>query len=76
MRASAEEPLGYAPEALDRWAARARIWAAGGEPDDLACLLPGGGAPGTAARPVFLFFINGDKERAPAAAQALIARLG
>ncbi|MBP0651482.1 DUF72 domain-containing protein, partial [Mycobacterium tuberculosis] len=31
------EALGYAGAALDRWADRARIWAAGGTPDDLSC---------------------------------------
>ena len=51
-----EEPTGYPPDALDRWAERLKRWAAEG----LDC---------------FLYFINGAKIRAPAAAQALIARL-
>jgi uncharacterized protein YecE (DUF72 family) len=54
-----EEPLGYPPKELDRWAERARGWAAD----------PAG------PRDVFLFVISGAKVRAPAAAQALIARI-
>ena len=46
---------GYAPGALDDWAARAGGWAA--------------------KRPVFVFFIAGAKEKAPAAAGALLQRL-
>jgi len=68
-----EEPAGYAPEALDRWAAAAREWAAGGSPAGLPYSAdPAPGQP----RDVFVFAINGAKVRAPAAAQALIARLG
>jgi uncharacterized protein YecE (DUF72 family) len=55
-RCAEAEPTGYKPDALDRWAERAKAWAAEG-------------------RDVFLYFINGAKIRAPAAAQALIARL-
>jgi uncharacterized protein YecE (DUF72 family) len=73
---SAAEPLGYAPDALDRWAARARSWEEGSEPADLPRMGASAEAGEAAARPVFLFFINGDKERAPTAAQALIERLG
>lgn len=64
---------GYAPKALDAWADRARRWASGGAPDDL----PGIAAPPqpAAARDVFIYFINGAKERAPAAACALLERL-
>lgn len=51
------EPDGYPLEALDRWAALARRWAADGQ------------------REVFVFMIGGFKERAPAAAEALMARL-
>ena len=52
-----DEPEGYSPAELDRWAALARGWAESG-------------------REVFLFMINGAKVRAPAAAEALLARLG
>ena len=71
-KAVEEEPEGYAPAALDRWAAVAKQWAAGGSPDGLP--YAGDPAPVT-ARDVFVFMINGAKVRAPAAAQALISRL-
>jgi uncharacterized protein YecE (DUF72 family) len=65
---------GYPPKALDAWAKRAKTWAAGGAPGDLPCVGP---APRAKARPrdVFLYFIHEGKMRAPAAAEALIARL-
>ncbi len=66
------EPAGYPPAALDRWTVAARAWSAGSQPDGLAELAP----PKTAApRDVYLYMINGAKVRAPAAAQAVIARL-
>jgi uncharacterized protein YecE (DUF72 family) len=71
MRCQADEPTGYAPEALTRWAERAAHWAAGGEPADLPRVdepTPAAGAP----REVFMFFISGAKERAPHAAMGLI----
>ncbi|MGH6626677.1 MAG: DUF72 domain-containing protein [Burkholderiaceae bacterium] len=73
MRSDAKLKTGYAPKALDRWAEAAKTWAAGGEPDEL----PRVQDRGQAARPreVFMFFINGAKERAPAAAMALLKRL-
>jgi len=65
---------GYADSALDAWAERACSWAAGGAPDDLPCLE--NSAEAAAPRDVFIYFINGAKEKAPAAAMALLARLG
>ncbi|MBL8302179.1 MAG: DUF72 domain-containing protein, partial [Ideonella sp.] len=59
--------------ALDAWAARAGVWARGQSPDDLPHVAPA--PPHGSPREVFVFFINGAKERAPAAAQGLIARL-
>ena len=56
QRSRANEPTGYPPAELDRWAATARGWAA--EADE-----------------VYVFMIAGAKERAPAAAMALIERL-
>lgn len=71
--ARASEPTGYSPAALERWARVARSWAAGGRPVGLDYVAE---APPTApARDAFIFFINGAKERAPAAAQALIGQL-
>ena len=73
MKSEGKVKTGYAPKTLDQWAAAAQVWAKGGAP----AALPRVEAQGKAAkaRDVFVFFINGAKERAPAAAQALIARL-
>lgn len=74
QRAREEEPLGYDVAALDRWAQVARGWAAGESPGGLDYVsdAPAEGRP----REVFAFFISGDKVRNPAAAEALIGRLG
>ncbi|MEO7401854.1 MAG: DUF72 domain-containing protein [Polaromonas sp.] len=74
MQSEASIATGYADAALDAWAEHARLWAAGGAPADLPSLE----APedGCAPRDVFIYFINGAKERAPDAAMALLARLG
>ncbi|MEN3975065.1 DUF72 domain-containing protein [Emcibacter sp. SYSU 3D8] len=65
-------PHGYTPEALDVWAARAKTFAQGSVPEDLAVI----GTPAAATpRDVFLYVISGDKVRNPAAAMALIERL-
>jgi uncharacterized protein YecE (DUF72 family) len=64
---------GYAKQALEEWARRARTWAQGSDPADLHRI----DKPNAISRPrdVFVFFIAGAKERAPAAAQALLALL-
>lgn len=69
-----DEPAGYSPDALDRWTDMARQWAAGKSPAglDYAAWEPAE----SDARDVFVFMINGAKVRAPAAAQALLERLG
>jgi uncharacterized protein YecE (DUF72 family) len=72
--AKADEATGYAPAALDRWANVARAWAAGDPPDGLSYVEARAGEQ--SPRDVFIYFINGAKERAPAAAQALLGRLG
>lgn len=64
---------GYDDAALDRWAGAARTWASGGAPEGLAYV--DAASPPKAPRETFVFFINGAKVRAPAGAQALIARL-
>lgn len=76
MRSQADIPSGYPPQAITRWAGRARDWAQGREPADLPRIEPPGAAGPATARDVFLFFISGAKERAPHAAQALIKTLG
>ena len=68
-----EEPAGYAPAELDRWRDAAQCWAAGGQPAGLRCAAAE--PPERKPRDTFIFFINGAKVRAPAGAQALIARL-
>ena len=72
-QAEEANPHGYTDAALDRWAAAARCWAAGGTPDGLPGVDPA--PPAVVPRETFVFFINGAKVRAPAGAQALIARL-
>ncbi len=74
MNAQSRFKAGYAPKALDQWAQTARDWACGATPATLPRItqrdLP------AAQREVLVFFINGAKERAPAAAMALLQRLG
>jgi uncharacterized protein YecE (DUF72 family) len=73
-RSTEDEPTGYPKAAIGEWTKRFQIWAAGGEPNDLSRVH--GGSPAAAkARDCFVYFISGAKVRAPAAAQALIARL-
>lgn len=67
------EPLGYSASALDGWAARATRWARGAGREDFTLLdKPQPAAP----RDVFLYVISGFKERNPAAAMALMTRIG
>lgn len=73
MRTESAVETGYPASAIAEWAEHARQWAAGGEPPGLPCIEE------TIAperpRDVFLFFISGAKERAPAAAMALLRQL-
>jgi uncharacterized protein YecE (DUF72 family) len=66
-------PTCYSAKALDAWAKRLAIWAAGGTPDDLACVSdkPARKAP----REVFAYLIHEGKVNAPAGAMELIKRL-
>jgi uncharacterized protein YecE (DUF72 family) len=73
QRADEKVATGYSAKALDQWAERARAWATGGAPADLACVA--GKPPAAKAREVFVYMINGAKVRAPAAAMALIERV-
>jgi uncharacterized protein YecE (DUF72 family) len=74
MRTDASLPQGCTPKALAQIATCCQAWRAGGEPDALPRIEPVPSAG--AARDVFLFFISGAKEKAPAAAMGVIERLG
>ena len=74
QRTREEEPAGYDPAALDRWARVARGWAAGDSPDGLDYVSDA--KAGKTPREVFAFVIAGAKIRNPLAAEALIERLG
>ncbi|MFA9200605.1 MAG: DUF72 domain-containing protein [Cypionkella sp.] len=68
-------PTGYPPRDIARWADLCRQWQAGEAPSSL----PYAGDPADSAGragDVFALMINGAKERAPAAAIALAAKLG
>lgn len=69
--AVATEPTGYSKDAIAQWGHRAQCWARG-EATDLPLIAQH--APLT-SREVFIYFINGAKERAPAAATTLLAHL-
>jgi len=74
MRTDATLPEGCTPQTLDRLAACARAWRDGLEPSGLPRVEAAAPAP-TPPRDVFMFFISGAKEKAPAAAMALRGRL-
>jgi len=74
-RAQADEATGYPKKDLDRWAKRIGEWAAGREPAD-AKRLSDKPAVKANTRDCFVYFISGAKERNPAAAMAMIERLG
>ncbi len=71
-RNAAAAPEGYDATALDAWARRFRAGADGGTVDNLPLI----GAAGPAQpRDCCVYFISGDKVRAPDAARALLKRL-
>jgi len=76
MRTESRLKAGYAPKALDGWAAAATTWAEGDEPAELPRVSPTHGPGHGRGRDVFMLFIAGAKEKAPLAAQALLQRLG
>lgn len=75
MNSDAQHASGYTPKSLDEWAEAAKTWSKGGTPSSLPHVEEGKSGASN-ARDVFVFFINGAKEKAPAAAGALIERLG
>ena len=74
QRSSEAIATGYSAKDLESWAARAKVWSAGGAPGNLRPV--GKPEKKTAkSREVFIYMINGFKPNAPAAAMALIERL-
>jgi uncharacterized protein YecE (DUF72 family) len=69
QRAAADVPTGYTPAALKKWLAAAKAWEAGGAPDEFSLV---GKPAAKQKRDVFVYMINGAKERAPAAAKAFL----
>jgi uncharacterized protein YecE (DUF72 family) len=68
-------PTAYPEKQLDAWAECARLWAKGAVPEGLP--LADSANPGKKVpRDVFVYFIHEAKVRAPAAAMALIERVG
>lgn len=72
MRAEAGIKTGYPLRAINSWVSHARAWSRGESIGALAPITP---VPPVEPRDVFVFFINGAKERAPAGARAMIERL-
>ena len=73
QNAKADLETGYSAKALGTWATLAKAWESGEEPEKFPLAAPK--AKPLKSRDVFIYFINGAKERAPAAAEALIERL-
>ena len=73
-RSKSSEPTGYPVAQIRQWAERASDWARGEEPSDLP-RVAGAKPAKTQPRDVFIYFINGAKERAPAAAMRLLQEL-
>ncbi len=78
MRSRASIANGYTSKELDAWAQRARIWASGGDPDDLPRIRPLSNSTRGNQKPrdVFIYFIGSAKQRNPAATMALLKNLG
>ena len=73
QNAKADVETGYSTKAITAWATVAKGWESGEEPEQFPLAAPKGKP--LKSRDVFIYFINGAKERAPAAAEALIKRL-
>lgn len=74
MRTRSDLTTGVDAATLDALAASVRTWRAGSQPTGLPLIDPTH-VPPHQPRDVYLLFISGAKERAPAAAQALLTRL-
>jgi len=77
MRTDSSLPEGCTPQAFDALAACAQAWRDGREPADVPRIEAEAASEDAGApRDVFMFFISGAKEKAPAAAMALRRRVG
>ena len=74
MGTSEAEEAGYPGDVLDLWTHRARAWASGELPDGVDTF--GEQGADKSGRDVFLYVISGAKIRNPAAAMAMIERIG
>jgi uncharacterized protein YecE (DUF72 family) len=68
-----DEKTGYSAKEIAGWIKRARLWEEGGVPEDFDLLTK---PPAKKKRDCFVFFISGAKVRNPAAAMAMIDKLG
>ena len=75
MKTEAQQETGYPPQGIAFWADAAREWAEGRAPEGVGRVAQVAPLP-VQPRDVFVFFISGAKERAPAAATALLKALG
>ena len=73
MRMNPALEHGFRDDVIDRLAVCVRWWRDGNEPTALPRVAPE--LPNAGPRDVFVYFINGAKEKAPAAAMALLERL-
>ncbi len=72
QQAQAAIMTGYSPTQIKTWVHRAQAWAAGNAVKDLPVIAPVAKAK---KHDVFVYMINGAKERAPAAAMAFLEQL-
>jgi uncharacterized protein YecE (DUF72 family) len=72
---SAEHPLGYSDEELDRVAEMAKAWAKGKAPADHLAYADNPAIGESTSRDVFIYMIAGEKVLNPAAAMALMERV-
>jgi uncharacterized protein YecE (DUF72 family) len=73
MRTRAEIESGYPQDELAAWSSRLQKWAKGEPPPELSTVAKSAGPKSSGD--MFVLFISGAKERAPAAAETLISLL-
>jgi uncharacterized protein YecE (DUF72 family) len=74
QQSQADIETGYSSKQIDQWTERARIWSSGSAPEDVPYIARDEKLK-KQPRDCFVYFIAGAKERNPAAAQALMARI-